>query len=94
MAKKRYYQGGDDRKAESAGMEKYEHKMSSHKSSSKDMMPMYSDDFAAMPQEVIRREYSKDAYIGRPEYADTYAEKDRQNDKMISKVKKQEFYGV
>lgn len=86
MPKKKYYQGGDDRKAESHGMSK------GYKS--KDMMPMYSSDMAAMPQQVVMREYAHEDYMGRPEYADTYSEKNREYDKMVGKIKKQEFHGV
>jgi len=58
-----------------------------------DMMPMYSDSMSGMPQEVIMREYKRSEYIGRPEYADTYNEKEREYNHMVSKAKKQEFKG-
>jgi uridine kinase len=89
MAKKKYYQGGDDRKAESRGMKKAMDK--GYKS--EDMMPMYSSDMAAMPQQVIMREYKKEDYIDRGQYADTYSEKNREENAMVSKAKSQLFKG-
>lgn len=89
MAKKKYYQGGDDRKAESRGMKKAMRKGSG----SGDMLPMYSSEMAAMPQGVVMREYSKDTYIDRGEYPDTYSEKTRQDNAMVSKAKSQLFRG-
>jgi len=59
-----------------------------------DMLPMYSKDMSAMPQQVIMREYKKEDYIDRPEYPDTYNEKNAQENKMVAKAKSQLFRGI
>jgi len=87
MSKKKYYQGGDDRKAESRGMKRAMAK----KKSGGDMLPYYSNDMSAMPQQVIMREYKDAGYIDRGNYPDTYDEKNAQENRMVSKAVKQLF---
>ncbi len=86
MAKKKYYQGPKDRMHESRGMKKYSN-------DSHDMMPMHSDAMSNMPQEVVMREYSRDDYMPRGEYPDTYSEKTVEQHDMARKMKNLEFRG-
>jgi len=58
-----------------------------------DMMPMYSDAMSGMPQEVVMKEYKRSEYIDRGSYPDTYNEKEREYNQMVSKAKKQLFSG-
>lgn len=69
-------------------------KFHSAKASKGDMLPMYSDAMAGMPQEVMMKSYRNENYASCPEYPDTYSEKNKEYDAMIAKMNKQSFRGV